>query len=136
MRRPGCAVASEGEATGREIGGLAMTDIDPRAEIGLSYHDAELHVAIPLAGQVSEMWCQRYEALAHAKDLQAMVRGKRDGPVRLYLTVPVRASGSEVQAMLDTARALIAEADAVDQAPASSASPEAVVREWWIRQQT
>jgi hypothetical protein len=82
-----------------------MTDIDLQAELGLSYHDAELHVAIPLAGQVSEMWCQRYEALAHAKDLQAMVRGRRDGPVRLYLTVPVRASGSEVQAMLDTARA-------------------------------
>ncbi|HEV2374482.1 MAG TPA: hypothetical protein VGS19_20260 [Streptosporangiaceae bacterium] len=113
-----------------------MTDIDSRADIGLSYHDAELHVAIPLTGQVSEMWCQRYEALARAKDVKAMVRGKPDGPARLYLAIPAKARGSEVEAMLDTARALLAEADAVDQAPASSAAAEAVARQWWIRQRT
>ena len=113
-----------------------MTDIDPRADIGLSYHGANLHVMILLSGQVSEMWCKRYEALAQAKDVQAMVRGKPDGPAHLFVTVPVKARGSEVEAMLDTVLALIAEADAVDLAPASSDSPEAVVREWWARQRT
>ena len=113
-----------------------MTDIDTQADIGFSYHDGELHVAIPLTGQVSQMWFDRYEALARAKDMQAMVHGKPDGPAWLYVTVPAKASGSEVEAMLDTARALIAEADAVDQASASSAAPEAVAREWWTRQRT
>jgi hypothetical protein len=113
-----------------------MTDIDPRADIGLSYIDANLHVIIPLAGQVNEMWCKRYEALAQGKDVQAVVLRKRDEPPRLHITIPARASGSEVEATLDTARALIAEADAVDLAPASSDSPEAVVRRWWTGQRT
>ena len=112
-----------------------MTDIDSHAEIGLNYHDGDLHVMIPLVGHVTEMWCQRYEALARARDVQAMVREKRDGPARLFLTVPIRTGGSEVVAMLDLARALIAETDAVDQSPAASDSPEAVVRRWWARQQ-
>lgn len=113
-----------------------MTDIEPRADIRLSYHDANLFVTIPLAGQINEMWCKRYEALAQAKDVQAIVRGKPNGPAHLFVTVPVKARASEVEAMLDTARALIAEADAVDLAPASSNSPEAVARKWWTRQQT
>jgi hypothetical protein len=113
-----------------------MTDIDFSGDIGLSYHDAKLHILIPLAGQVSEIWCKRYEALACAKDVQATVRGKPNGPALLSLTVSVKASGTEVQDMLDTARRLIAEADAVDQTPASSSAPEAVAREWWARQRT
>jgi hypothetical protein len=112
-----------------------MTEIDLQAEIGLSYHDDDLHVVIPLAGRVTHMWCQRYEALARAKDVRAMVREKQDGPARLYLTVPAKTTGSDVTAMLDLARALIAEADAVDQSPAASDSPEAVVRKWWASQQ-
>ena len=73
-----------------------MTEIDLQAEIGLSYHDDDLHVVIPLVGRVTQMWCQRYEALARAKDVRAMVREKRDGPARLYLTVPAKTTGSEV----------------------------------------
>jgi hypothetical protein len=53
----------------------------------------------------------------------------------LFLTVPMKAEGSAVAAMLDLARALIAEADAVDQSPAASDAPEAVVRRWWASQQ-
>ena len=83
-----------------------------------------------------EMWSQRYEALAKAKGVQALVRGKRDDPARLYLTVPNKAAGQDVLAMLDVARALIAEADGVDESPESSESPEAVVREWWKRQRS
>ena len=113
-----------------------MTDIDPRADIGLNYQDANLHVSIPLAGQVNEMWFGRYEALAQAKDVQAVVRGNPDQPLWLYITISAKTSGSEVEAILDTARALIAEADAVDLAPASSDSPEAVVRRWWAGQRT
>jgi hypothetical protein len=116
-------------------GQIKVTDIDSRAEIGLSYHDGDLNVVIPLTGHVSELWCQRYEALAQAKDVQARVHVKRDGPARLFITVPVKARGSAVTAMLDLARALLVEADAVDQSPDTSASPEAVVRTWWASQQ-
>jgi hypothetical protein len=119
---------------GREVK-IKVTDIDSRAEIGLSYHDGDLNVAIPLTGHVSELWCQRYEALAKAKDVQARVHVKRDGPALLLITVPVKARGSAVTAMLDLARALLVEADAVDQSPDASASPEAVVRTWWASQQ-
>jgi hypothetical protein len=111
-----------------------MTDFDFQADPGLRYNDHELHVVIPLTAQVSEMWCQRYEALAWAKDIQVTVRARPDGPAMFSLTVPVKMSGADVLAMLDTARALIAEADAVDQEPASSDSPEAAVRQWWARQ--
>ena len=62
-----------------------MTDIDPHSDITLSYHDGDLHVAVPLDRQVTEMWSQRYEALAKAKGVQAIVRGRRDDPARLYL---------------------------------------------------
>jgi hypothetical protein len=112
-----------------------MTDIDSHAEIGLNYNDGDLHVMIPMVGHVTHMWCQRYEALARARDLHANVYEKRDGPARLLLTVPIKTEGSAVAAMLDLARALIAEADAVDQSPAASDAPEAVVRRWWASQQ-
>jgi hypothetical protein len=113
-----------------------VTDIDPRSDMSLSYHDGDLYVAVPLDRQVTEMWSQRYEALAKAKGVQAFVRGKRDDPARLHLTVPNKTAGKDVLAMLDVAHALIAEADAVDQSPGSSESPEAVVREWWKRQRS
>jgi hypothetical protein len=113
-----------------------VTDIDPRSDITLSYHDGDLYVAVPLDRQVTEMWSQRYEALAKAKGVQAFVRGKRDDPARLHLTVPNKTAGKDVLATLDVARALIAEADEVDQSPGSSESPEAVVREWWKRQRS
>jgi hypothetical protein len=105
-----------------------MTDLDLQSDITINYHDDDLLVAIPLVGQVTEMRCRRYAALARAKDVPAMVRPNRDGPALLHLTVPPKTNASDVQAMLDVARTLIAEADAADQSPASSASPETVAR--------
>ena len=113
-----------------------MTDIDYQADLMLNYVDHELHAMIPLTAPVSEIWRQRYEALAQAKDMQALVRPRREGPAMLLLTVPARMKGDDVEALLETARALIAEADAVDQEPTSSTAPEAVAREWWTRQRT
>jgi hypothetical protein len=113
-----------------------MTDIDLQSEISFNYHNDDLNVSFGLVGQVSRMWCERYQALARAKDVNAMVHAKPGGRPRLYVTVPTKTSGSDVQTMLDVARDLIAEADAVDQSPTSSDSPEAVVREWWNRQRT
>jgi hypothetical protein len=112
-----------------------MTDIDLHADIGIDYRDDDLHVRIPLAGQVTQMWCRRYEALARAKEVPVKVFEKRDGPAWIFLTMPTSTEGGDVLTMLDVARALIAEADAVDQSSASSDAPEAIAREWWARQQ-
>jgi hypothetical protein len=51
-----------------------MTDIDYQANLMLNYVDHELHAAIPLTAPVSEMWRQRYEALAQAKNVQIFRR--------------------------------------------------------------
>lgn len=79
------------------------------------------------------MWHRRYEALARAKGLRAQA-SKRD-PAVIRLAVPVRAGGAEVLEKLDAARALIAEADAVEQSPEISDSPESIAKLWWTRQQ-
>jgi hypothetical protein len=86
-----------------------MMDIDSSADIGLSYHDAELHITIPLAEQVNEMCCRRYEALARTMGVQATVRGTSNDPVQLFLAVSAKANDTEVRAIPNTARRLIAE---------------------------
>jgi hypothetical protein len=111
-----------------------MTDIDPNADIGIAYRGDGMLVVITLDGPVTEMWCRRYEALAGAREVYARAYEKA-GQAWLHLTVPTGAGREEVLAMLDVARTLIADADAVDQSPATSDAPEAVVREWWARQQ-
>ena len=111
-----------------------MTDIDPRTDIELFYEDDDLTVVIPLAGEVTDVWRRRYEALARAKGMRAQAY-QRNGSTLIQLAVPVRTEGEDVLKMLDAARALIAEADAVEQSPAASSSPEAIVRRWWAAQQ-
>jgi hypothetical protein len=111
-----------------------MTNIDPRTDIGFFYQEGDLIVMIPLAGEVTETWRRRYEALARAKGMRAQAYN-RDGPALIHLAVQVQTEGEDMLKMLDTARSLIAEADAVEQSPAASSSPEAVARRWWARQQ-
>jgi hypothetical protein len=115
--------------------GTTMTDIDPRSDIAISYLEDDLIVFIPLAGQITEMWRQRYQALAQAKGIRAEVYNHQ-GNALVQIAVPVRTEGEDVLKMLDSARALIAAADAVEQSPVTSNSPEAIVRQWWARQQT
>jgi len=111
-----------------------MTDIDPRSDIGISYQEDDLIVLIPLAGEVTEVWCRRYAALARAKGMHAQAY-QRDGPTLIHLAVPVRTESEDVLKMLDTARSLIAETDTVERSPAAANSPEAIARRWWARQQ-
>jgi hypothetical protein len=111
-----------------------MTDIDSRTDIGIVYDDDDLIVVIPLAGEVTEFWRQRYEALTRARGLRAQAR-ERKGSTVIRLAVPVRTEGEDVLKMLDAARALITEADDVDHSPDASNAPEAIARRWWARQQ-
>ena len=111
-----------------------MTDIDTGSDIKITYSDEDLVVVIPLADEVNERWSRRYEALARAEGIRASAHN-RDGSAQIHLAVPLRAAGEDALKILDTARSLIAEADAVGQSAAAPNSPEAIVRQWWARQQ-
>ncbi len=50
-----------------------MTDIDLHAGIEIQRHDDHVTVRIPLAGEVSQQWHRRYQALASE-------RGASKGP--------------------------------------------------------
>jgi hypothetical protein len=111
-----------------------MADIDPRSDIQTAYVDDDLMVMIPLDGEITEMWVRRYEALARAEGLRARIIDLK-GSIIINLALPVQTEGEDVLKILDAARALIAEADAVDRSPATSNTAEAIARRWWARQQ-
>jgi hypothetical protein len=112
-----------------------MTNINPHGDIGIFYQEDNLVVAIPLDAEVTHMWRRRYEAGARAKGMNVQVHN-REGSSLIQLTVPIQTEADDVLNMLDAARDLIAQADAVEQSPAVSNSPEAIARQWWARQQT
>jgi hypothetical protein len=110
-----------------------MTDIDLHSDLRIAYVDDDMTVVIPLVGEITKMWVRRYEGLARAKGLRAQILEVK-GSGLIHLAVPVRTDGEDVLKTLDATRALIAEADAVDESPAASNSPEAIAKGWWARQ--
>jgi hypothetical protein len=113
--------------------GTGMTDIDPNSDIELSTAGGQVLVRVPLTGQVSGAWLECYQRLARATDVPVQAQARSD---RAWITVSVPADGNqkEVVATLDAARALIAEADAAEHAPAT-AQTESIARDWWARRQ-
>ncbi|MFY9931518.1 MAG: hypothetical protein WAK82_26300 [Streptosporangiaceae bacterium] len=105
-----------------------MTDIDPQADIEVHSADEHVTVRVPLASPVTGEWLRCYQKLALAKGVpvQAQVHDDR---AWLVVSVPASSNQGEVAAMLDAARALLADADA-DRVPARAAA-EASVRDWW-----
>jgi hypothetical protein len=108
-----------------------MTDIDPKADIELHTVNEHVIVRVPLAGPVSEEWRRCYQRLAHATGVPVHAQAHPD---RAWLVVSVPADGNqrEVAATMDAARALVAEADAGQRAPAA-AQAEGIIRDWWAR---
>src|SRR5450631_3180658 len=105
-----------------------MTDIDPQADIEIHPANAGATVRIPLAGPVTGGWLQCYQQLALAQGMPVQGQAHDD---RAWVVVNVPAGGdpAEVAALLDAARALIADADA--QWPPTMTTAEASVRDWW-----
>jgi hypothetical protein len=70
------------------------------------------------------------EKLALATEVPAQARADHD---RAWIVVSLRASSDqeEVEATMDAARALIAEADAAAERPRATVKAEASVRDWW-----
>ncbi len=110
-----------------------MTDIDPKSDIELHTANEHVIVRVPLSGPVTHEWLRCYQRLAHATGVPAQAQERPD---RAWIVVSVPASGSqrEVAATMDAARALIAEADAAERAPAA-VQTEGSVRDWWARRQ-
>jgi hypothetical protein len=105
-----------------------MTDIDPRADIEVHSADARVTVRMPLAGPVTGGWLECYQKLALAGGMSAQGHA-HDDRAWVVVNVPASSDPAEVAAMLDAARALIAEADA--QWPPAVTTAEASVRDWW-----
>ena len=109
-----------------------MTDIDLQADIELNLADEHLTARIPLDGPVTSEWLRCYRKLALAA--QASVRAEAlDDRAWLVVSVPARSDQADVLATMDGARALIAEADAAAERPATTTEAEAGVRDWWAR---
>jgi hypothetical protein len=117
----------------RMEGGSGMTDIDPTSDIEVSAADGQVMVRVPLAGRVSGDWLRRYQRLARATEVPVQAQAHPDR-AWIVVNVPADANQRDVSATLDAARALIAEADAADRAPAT-AQTESVARDWWARRQ-
>ena len=81
---------------------------------------------------MTEEWLRRYQRLARATGVPVQAQAHPD---RTWIVVSVPADGNqrEVAATMDAARALIAEADAGERAPAATQA-EGIVRDWWATQ--
>jgi hypothetical protein len=121
-----------------------MTDVDRAADIEVSRGFAQVVVRIPLTGLVCQEWLSLYNALAHkwaAHEGDAFlhhgegVMEAQGQPDRSWIVIrlPAALDRAVVQSVLDTAREMIAEVDAAEQAP-QAAETEASVREWWASQ--
>ncbi len=104
-----------------------MTDFDPQADIEVHPADEHVTVRIPVAGPVTAVWLRHYQQLALAAEVPAQTQTDHDR-AWIVVTVPASSNQGEVVATLDTAWALIAEADAAER---PSATAEAAVRDWW-----
>jgi hypothetical protein len=120
-----------------------MTDIDRAAEIEVSRGFAQVVVRIPLTGLVSQEWLSLYNTLAHKwaahagdalpKHGEGVIEAQGQGRSWIVIRLPAALDRTVVQSVLDTAREMIAEVDAAEQAP-QAAETEAGVREWWASQ--
>jgi hypothetical protein len=109
-----------------------MTEIDAGADIDIVWEDKQATVRIPLAGQVSQEWCRRYQALARRQNVPARAEVT---PTRgwIFAGLPDGAGRSDIVATLDAARDLISAADAADDPP-DAGETDSVVRGWWAGQ--
>jgi hypothetical protein len=107
-----------------------MTDVDPRADIELRSTDEQVTVRIPLAGAVTGEWLRCYQKLALAAEVPVQAQARHDR-AWIVVSVPVASDHGEVAAMMDAARALIAEADAAAERLPETVKAEASVRDWW-----
>jgi hypothetical protein len=109
-----------------------MTDIDPDADIELRAVDDVVSAGIPLAGDLTPDWLERYQRLARASGVPAHAEARVAGSV-IVVSLPVRSSHGEIARTMDAARALIPVADAAGRDRQLEVTAEAGVADWWER---
>jgi hypothetical protein len=109
-----------------------MTAIDAGANVDIVWEEQRATVRIPLDDEVSQEWCRRYRALARRQNLTAWAESH---PSRGWLIaeLPEGADQPETEAMLDTIRDLVTEADAASDPP-NPGETDRVVQAWWAKQ--
>jgi hypothetical protein len=109
-----------------------MTKIDTDAEIDIVWERQQATVRMPLAGEVSQEWCRRYQALARRRNFPASAE-LHPGRGWVIVELPEGAGPPEVTATLDTARDLVTEADGAGDSP-DTGETDRLVRTWWSGQ--
>jgi hypothetical protein len=109
-----------------------MTEINADADIDIVWTEQELTVRIPLAGEVPLEWCERYQGMAHRKNIPARAE---QSPERTWIVVALPASigRSDVVATMDAARDLITDVDASEESQGAEET-ETTIRQWWAKQ--
>jgi hypothetical protein len=110
-----------------------MTEIDASADVDIIWHDEDLTIRLPLAGEASQEWASRYARMAQRKGIAARAEAS-PGRAWIVVTLPPYAERSEVLETLDAARELIERADAAgDVSPGHDKQLAAAVRDWWAQ---
>jgi hypothetical protein len=109
-----------------------MTGIDKQSEIDIILNGQAATVRIPLTGEPSQEWCQRYQELARSRNLPARAE---QTPRHTWLVVdlPAYTAPADAAARLDAARDLVGATDAAAQT-ADAGQIEQAARDWWARQ--
>ena len=114
-----------------------MPDIDRTADIRVTAAEATVTAEIPLAGHASEQWRELFSSQV-SQDRHQLHAEAEDREDRTWVIVwlPSARPDFNPEWMLDAARALISQANDMEQQSQSVAAQiEAAVRVWWARQQ-
>jgi uncharacterized membrane protein len=127
VARRDVAVSRTGDST--------MTDIDPSAEIAVLEADGQVTARIPLGGEITERWLQSYQGLARANRVPVRAELR---PERAWLIVRIPDNGNyrDVTDTIESAQALIAEADQALKRGEVRTGAADNVRAWWAEMQT
>lgn len=114
-----------------------MPDIDRTADIKVTADQGTVTAEIPLAGHASKHWLEFFSGLV-SQDRHQLHAEAEDREDRAWVIVWLPSAGPDFQPepMLDAARALISQANGMEQQFQSGAAQiEGAVRGWWARQQ-
>lgn len=125
-----CDAAVDGVPSGRRAS-VGMTAIDPRSEINVRTTGDWVSAELPLTQPVTEAWARHYERLARATDVPAVAQ-RDDGRAWIEVRLPARSRPHQVAETMNSARDLVARADAADESPIGLPA-EAAIRAWWAR---
>jgi len=115
-----------------------MPDIDRTADIKVTTaSEGTVTAEIPLAGHASEHWLELFRVLTSKRRLERSVKAEERGDrAWVIVSLPAACEDQHPESALDAVRALISEANGMEQqSQAGAAQTEAAIRGWWARQQ-